>query len=328
MGETDAVLHRANRLKADGISFVLATVVRCEAPTSAKPGDKAVIDGDGAVDGWIGGGCVEPAVVATARKALKDGQPRLIRISPNGDAAGEEGIIEFGMTCHSGGTVDIFIDPVVRPPALLVIGASPAAVSLTELASRAGFAVTAAFPGADARLFPDAHHLVASLEPSELSGLKPDFVVVATQGKRDEAGLEAALATGADYVTLIASRRKAEKLREYLADKGFEGGRIEAIISPAGLDIGAVTPQEIAVSVLAALVQRRRAQPAAEAPRAGEPESEPIPEPRQSAVDPICGMTVEVATAEYRSEYRDQVYYFCCAGCRHSFEKQPEQYVA
>lgn len=322
MTNADAVLDKASRLKARGIPFVLATVVRSEAPTSAKPGAKAVIDVDGEIEGWIGGGCVQPVVVATARKALRDGQPRLIRISPNKNADGEQGIIDFGMTCHSGGTLDIFIDPVVQPPALLVIGASPAAVSLTELASRSGFEVTAAFPGADRELFPDARYVVDSLEVTQLPGGKPSFVVVATQGKRDEAGLEAALASGAGYITFIASRRKADKLREYLADRGHGNDRIEAIVSPAGLDIGAVTPQEIAVSVLAALVRQRRGHPG----ETMDQESGKVS--KEFAVDPICRMTVDIATAEYRSEYRDKVYYFCCAGCQHRFEKQPEAYVA
>ena len=328
MSNTDRILERARELEGLGIPFVLATVVRCESPTSAKPGAKAIIGADGALEGWIGGGCAQPAVVATAKKALKDGRATLIRISPNKQTVEEEGIIDFGMTCHSGGTLDIFIDPIVQAPSLLVIGASPAAVSLTELASRSGFEVTAAFPKAGKDLFPDAHHIVDDFEPSSLQGAKPAFVVVATQGKRDEEGLEAALATGASYVTFIASRRKAEKLREYLAEKGYEKSRIEAIVSPAGLDIGAVTPQEIAVSVLASLVKERRtpatestAKTSAETPAAREPTD-------RTAIDPICGMTVEIAAAEHHSEYQGRTYYFCCAGCRHNFEKHPERYVA
>ncbi|MGA8259186.1 MAG: XdhC family protein [Arenicellales bacterium] len=328
MSNTDSILEKARELKGRGTPFVLATVVRCESPTSAKPGAKAIIDAQGAIEGWIGGGCAQPAVVATAKKALKDGRARLIRISPNKEAVEEEGIIDFGMTCHSGGTLDIFIDPIVQAPALLVIGASPAAISLTELASRSGFEVTAAFPKADKILFPDAHHIVEDLEPSGLQGVKPAFVVIATQGKRDEEGLEAALATGASYIAFIASRRKASKLREYLAEKGYSADRVNAIVSPAGLDIGAVTPEEIAVSVLASLVKERRAR-AAESMAETNVETPAARDPvEQTATDPICGMTVQIAAAEYQSEYRGRTYYFCCAGCQHNFEKQPERYVA
>ncbi len=329
MNKTDSVLEKASQLKAQGVSFVLATVVRCEPPTSAKPGAKAIIDAEGVVEGWIGGGCAQPAVIATAKKALEDGRPRLIRITPNKNTAEGEGVVEFGMTCHSGGSLDIFIDPIVKRPGLLVIGASPAAISLTELASRTGFEVTAAFPNADGELFPDADRVVGSLELSELSGVRPAFVVVATQGKRDEAGLEAALNTGADYIAFIASAKKAAKLREYLADKGYDDHRIKAIVSPAGMDIRAVTPQEIAVSVLAALVERRRReQPAGASPAGEEGASEKAPKLRQVATDPICGMSVDIAAAEYSTDYRGHTYYFCCAGCQHRFEQQPEQYVA
>jgi xanthine dehydrogenase accessory factor len=146
MLHTDAVLDKAQQLKMDGRDFVLATVVRAESPTSAKPGAKALVTADGELIGWVGGGCAQPAVLDTAKKALRDGQARLIRVSPNKGGGVEEGIIDFGMTCHSGGTLDIFIDPVISQPALLIIGASPVAQSLSALARHAGFGVHAAFP--------------------------------------------------------------------------------------------------------------------------------------------------------------------------------------
>ena len=198
MIESDAVLDTAHRLKAAGKPFALATVVRCESPTSAKPGAKAVIEPDGTIHGWIGGGCAQPAVVKTARQAITDGLPRLIRISPERGEPVESGIVEYGMSCHSGGTLDIFIDPVTARPALLIFGASPAAQVLCALATRVGFAVTAAFPGADAELFPEAEQIIDGLEvPQALRERRP-FVVVATQGRRDEEGLEAALRSGAE----------------------------------------------------------------------------------------------------------------------------------
>ena len=346
MLQTDAVLEKANDLKRQGVSFALATVVRCESPTSAKPGAKAIIDTNGEIDGWIGGGCAQPAVIATAKKALKDGQPRLIRVSPTKDAVVEEGIIDFGMTCHSGGTLDIFIEPVMARPALLIIGGAPSAQVLSVLANRLGFAVTAACPGGDADMFPEATHHIDSLD---LTGIAtPPFVVVATQGKRDEEGLEAALASGAPYIAFIASERKAEKLRTYLKERGHDATRVDAIISPAGIEIGAVTPEEIALSVLAAVVKVRRdagvemvsahateAQLASQTQQSGsccsshatqsQPESETATQ--ASAIDPVCGMNVDIATTEYKSVYEGQTYYFCCAGCQHSFEKTPQQYL-
>jgi xanthine dehydrogenase accessory factor len=334
MIESDAVLDKAASLRAAGQPFVLATVVRSESHTSAKPGAKALVEPDGTLHGWVGGGCAQPAVIRTAREVLADGKARLIRISPDRDEAVEQGVTGFAMSCHSGGTLDIFIDPVLPRPALLVIGASPAAQALADLAKRVGFAVTAAYPGADRTLFPDAGEVVAGLDMSSLRGARPAFVVVATQGKRDEGGLEAALATGAGYIAFIASRTKAEKLRRYLKERGHDHARVDAIVSPAGLDIGAVTPEEIALAVLAGLVQARRrgtgvaAVAAVAATQAvSAPEVVSVAHPPGEAVDPVCGMTVEMARAEYTLEYGEQRYYFCCAGCQHSFEQDPGKYL-
>ncbi len=344
--QSDTVLDKASALKAEGRPFALVTVVRCQSPTSAKPGAKAVVDAEGNIEGWIGGGCAQPAVIDTVKKALRDGQPRLIRVSPTKGETVEEGIIDFGMTCHSGGTLDIFIDPVVPRPALLIIGASPSAQALAALASRAGFAVTAASAGADRDMFPDAQRVLDGLDVGALQESGPAFVVVATQGKRDEGGLEAALATGAPYIAFIASARKADKLRAYLKERGHDAVRVDAIVSPAGVEIGAVTYEEIALSVLAGLVQARRLEGIGAAPTVGRTTAaaaccgsesiagaavsaasgEQTVEP-ESAVDPVCGMSVELANAEFRSEYQGQCYYFCCAGCQHSFDKSPEDYL-
>ncbi|MEK7323013.1 MAG: XdhC family protein [Pseudomonadota bacterium] len=335
MTETDAVLDKAAQLKASGTPFALVTVVRAESPTSAKPGAKAVVTVDGEIEGWIGGGCAQPVVIKVVKEVLRDGQARLIRISPDRDDGSiAAGIEDFNMNCHSGGTLDIFIDPVVARPALWIIGASPAARALCILARHTGFAVTAAFPGADRELFPEAGRVIDDLNALAAADT-PSFVVVATQGKRDEEGLEAALASGANYIAFVASQRKAEKLRQYLKERGHDAARVDAIIAPAGVEIGAVTPEEIALSVLAGVVQARRAGVAA----ASQPMKNAAPvqaagnccgggqaQPTE-AIDPVCGMSVMVATAEYRSVHADDTYYFCCAGCKYNFEKQPGRFL-
>lgn len=343
--ESDAVLDRAAQLKAEGKPFALVTVVRAVSPTSAKPGAKAVVEADGVIQGWIGGGCAQPAVIKTAQKALQDGQARLIRISPEKDGIVEEGITDFGMTCHSGGTLDIFIDPVMARPELLVIGGSPAAQALVALAQRVGFAVTAAFPGADSNLFPEAALIIDGLAVAS----RPAFVVVATQGKRDEQGLEAALQVGAPYTAFIASERKAEKLKAYLKECGHEAARVDAIIAPAGIEIDAVTPEEIALSVLAGVVKARRGGRAAQSASAtagkaasccGSKAAASAPKlvlgsgccgsdsaRAGTAIDPICGMEVQTAGAEYHSVHQGKDYYFCCGGCQHRFEREPERYL-
>jgi xanthine dehydrogenase accessory factor len=331
--ETDAVLDKAAALKASGTPFALVTVVRAESPTSAKPGAKAVVTADGEIEGWIGGGCAQPVVIKVVKQVLQDGSARLIRISPERDELIAEGIMDFNMSCHSGGTLDIFIDPVVARPALWIIGASPAAQALSGLAHRLGFTVTAAFPGADQALFPEADRVLDKLEGLAAAGA-PAFVVVATQGKRDEAGLEAALSTGAAYVAFVASERKAGKLKQYLKERGHDAARVDAIVAPAGVEIGAVTPEEIALSVLAEVVQMRRSGTVAAVPAMPMLKATALAAGRGAstaqiaeAIDPICGMSVTVATAEHRSDFEGQTYYFCCAGCKHSFDKEPQRYV-
>ena len=253
----DQILDRAGVLKARGQAFVIATVVRAESPTSAKPGAKAIVTTDGELLGWIGGGCAQPAVLDTARKALADGQSRLIRVSPKRGTVIEPGILDFGMTCHSGGTLDIFIDPVIARPALAIVGTSPVAQTLAALAHRTGFAVHAAGAGATQELFPDAVDCVDGLHLDGLSGA-PAFVIVATQGKRDEQALKAALALAPDYLGFVASARKAAKIKERLRGDGCDPAQVARIVAPVGIAIGAITPEEIAVSVLGALVQVRR----------------------------------------------------------------------
>lgn len=343
MLSSDAILERATELKNRGTAFVLATVVRCESPTSAKPGAKAIVDADGTISGWIGGGCAQPAVIATAKKALADGQPRLIRVSPTKGGDVESGVIDFGMTCHSGGTLDIFLEPFAARPRLLIIGASPAAQALSALAQRSGFDVIAAFPGADAEMYPDAVQVIDGLDREILRSTQPRFIVVATQGKRDEEGLETALAAGAATIAFIASGRKAEKLRAYLKERGHPPECVDAIVSPAGVEINAVTPEEIAVSVLAGLIKARRdtdadltsqtrstaiAECTAETREQATAAMSPQAAGSGEAIDPVCGMTVTIASADYHSEHAGQRYYFCCTGCQHSFEKAPEHYLS
>lgn len=318
MLESDKVLEKAASLQSQGKPFALVTVVRCQSPTSAKPGAKALVEPDGIIQGWIGGGCAQPAVIKIAKRAIEEARPYLIRISPDTDAESEDGIMGFGMACHSGGTLDIFIDPVVPRPGLLVLGASPAAQTLVALAKRVGFQVVAASPGASKDTFPDADRVVDSFDvaagnlPAEL------FVVVGTQGKKDEEALEAALGTPARYVAFIASQRKAEKLKAYLLEREHDPARVDAIVAPAGIDIGAVTPEEVALAVLAGVVQARRT-------KALPSQQKPVAPPQ--AIDPVCRMTVNVATAEYTHVHQGQTYYFCCKGCQEAFARTPEKYL-
>jgi xanthine dehydrogenase accessory factor len=317
----DRFLDKVAELLARGERFAVATVVRCEAPTSGKPGDKAIVFADGKIWGWIGGGCAQPVVAAETRKALADGKPRVIRISPATNDS-QEGIVDYPMTCHSGGAMDIYLEPVLPKPRLLVLGRSPVAQTLARLAAAIDYAVTVVAPEADSKNFWGAD--LVSQNGFDLTHLKVtagSFIVVSTQGEGDEEAMEQALKTEATYLGFVASKTKARKVFDYLRQKGIAGERLDQVHAPAGLDLGALSPEEIAVSILAQIVQLR----AAQAQRSA---SEAMPQPPQKeAKDPICGMTVEPAKARYKSEHQGSVFYFCCAGCQQAFDQQPEKYL-
>jgi xanthine dehydrogenase accessory factor len=260
------LLERMAALRAEGRAFALATVVRTVAATSAKAGAKAIVTADGRLHGWIGGGCTEGAVKRAARQALEDGRSRLISVQPEaaleteGLVAGEaKGGVEFHRsTCPSGGTTDVFIEPLLPRPLLVVCGSSPVARAIADLGTRIGFALaTAGLSPEDRAAFPAAETHVEGFDlPQQAAGER--FIVVATQGRRDFPALEAALQTDAAFVAFVGSRRKIAALRERLIADGVEPARAAVVRSPAGLHIGAITPEEIALSVLAEIVEERR----------------------------------------------------------------------
>ena len=315
----DQFLSKADELLAKHQPFAVAVVVRYQAPISGKPGNKAIIFPDGKMWGWIGGGCAQPVVVKEALKALADGQPRLIRISPS--SSPEEGIVDYAMTCHSGGTLDIFIEPVFPKPHILILGRSPVAASLTKLAKAVNYTVSLAAPGADRENFPDPDLLQTDLELSNLKITPQTFIVVSTQGEYDEEALEKALETSVAYVAFVASKTKASKVLEYLRDRGVAAARLSQVRAPAGLDILAASPEEIAVSILAEIIQVKGAKSVTPKLKAE------LLVLQQEVKDPICGMSVEASTAKYKSELHGNVFYFCCAGCKEKFEKHPDKYA-
>ena len=256
------LLAFAQGLHAQGQPYALVSVLRVLAPASARPGDKAIVTADGIVQGWIGGGCAQPAVLRTVRQALADGRARVIRIAPAEEGSMREldDVLEFGMACHSGGTLELFVDPMLPRARLVVVGDSPLAAALTGLAPRVGLPVTVVAHGADATRFPDAEKVLASDEPAAVSaGIAAGaFVVVATQGRRDVQGLRAALALQARAIFFVASARKATVLKAALVEAGQDAAAVAAIVAPAGQALGAQTPEEIALSVLVAVVAARR----------------------------------------------------------------------
>jgi xanthine dehydrogenase accessory factor len=269
MGAHVEVMDLVAQMKAAEQAFVLATVVRTVSVTAAKAGAKAIIRPDGTiVAGWIGGGCAKGAVLKAAREALADGEPRMVSVQPEnlltdlGVKPGEtkEGVRFASNMCPSKGTMDIFVEPVLPHPSLIVLGASPVALSLAAQARQLGYHVTLAVPAVDLATVPDADVVVDGFEPRHLNNARR-FVVVSTQGKGDEAALKQALAIEATYRAFVGSKRKMAALREKLVAAGLDPAAIDQVKAPAGLDLGAITPEEIAMSILAEItVERRRGQ--------------------------------------------------------------------
>lgn len=260
------VLDLVNNMKARGEPFALATVVRTVSLTAAKAGAKAVILSDGTMTaGWIGGGCARSNVLKAARQSLSDGQPRLISVQPKdvleeqglkaGDA--QDGVLYANNMCPSHGSMDIFVEPILPRPQLYICGASPVAVAISAIAPRMGFFVSVCAPSADHALFDGVDRLIGAYEiPPESGGNR--YVVVSTQGRGDTAALKSALSSPSVYVAFVGSRKKASVLKEELAAAGIAPSILETLHAPAGLDLGAITPDEIALSIMAEMVEIRR----------------------------------------------------------------------
>lgn len=322
--KADSFFGRAHALERRGEPFATATVVRIERPTSGKPGDRAIVTIGGELHGWVGGSCARPTVIREGLAALADGQSRLIRLSPEPDGRSDfEGITDLSMTCFSGGTMEIFIEPNPPRPRLIVVGDQPVARCLAALGQAVGYHVLVA--GESAAI--EGVETIAT--PSEIpSHVHPrTFVVVATHGDHDEIALELVLGAGAPYVGLVASRQRAESIGRYLRDRGLTEERLASLHSPAGLDLGARTPAEIAVSIVAEIVQVGRSLETFAWPTAAGAPS-PNKTPNETAVDPICGMSVEVGSARHVLEHAGTSYYFCCAGCLDAFSADPAAHLS
>jgi len=282
-----------NDLRAREEPFVLATVVAYKSPQSAKPGSKAIIKPDGTMLGWIGGGCVQPIVLREAKQALQTGQPRLLTISPDAQRDDWKGVESFRMTCEGGGSLEIYLEPFLPKPQLLIIGSSPVAETLAELGALLDFKVVAA----------DSDFSAVKDQIDEAS-----YVVVATMGNRDEEGLLAVMGARPKYFGLVASKKKSEALFEYVRSRGASEEDIAVITCPAGIEIGSETLPEIALSIAAEIVRLRRAS------------AEPQALVENVATDPICGMTVDIDSAKYKSVVDGQTFYFCCLRCKETFD--------
>lgn len=333
---------RIAELEAGGGRFAVATVVAVQRPTSARPGARGIIHPDGTIEGWVGGSCAQPVVVREAMRALVDGHPRLLRLSKDGPAEGRraDGVVELVMTCHSGGTLEIYVEPHLPAPSLWVAGTTPIVGALVTLGAAMGWRVSVFDPIADPEAFPDAERVSTETSLRKVDPELSPYVVVATQGIWDEEALASALRRDVSYVGLVASPTRATHVRAWLRDEAnMPEERLAALRAPCGLDIGAETPEEIALSILAELVEVRRGRapfvavpgPATLAGEAADAASGSSLQPADDdivLVDPVCGMTVDRAHARHLAEYDGAVYAFCAIGCRTAFLKEPAAYLS
>jgi xanthine dehydrogenase accessory factor len=310
------MLEEMGELTRRGEAFALATVVWRQSPSSSQPGSRAIITADGELRGWIGGACAEPVVIREAQQVMAEGTARLLLLGTPEQfgAAVPDGMTVVPISCQSEGALEVYIEPVLPVPHLVIVGESPMARTLAGLAGALGWR-TDLVRGPD---FTTEHADERAL------------VVVATQGHGDEDVLELAVAARPAYLGLVGSRRRGTSVLGYLEDRGVPKEALDRVRVPAGLDLGHTTHQEIAVAVLAELVQLR-ASGALAAPATGSARQAGSEGTRSAArpalvIDPVCGMTVSAGSSRpVRYEGADQ--YFCCAGCRQAFEQDPDAYT-
>jgi xanthine dehydrogenase accessory factor len=303
-------LRRAGELAQVERPFAVVTVVRTEPSTSARTGNRAVVFPDGEMEGWVGGGCIQPTARREALAALEEGEPRLVRITPD-TAASQHNVHVARMTCASEGTADLYIEPFLPRPTLVAAGGSPLTATLAAIAPPLGFRFLAVGEA-------------ASLSAGAIPHPRDTWLIVATFGEFDEDAVEAGVRLGLPYVGLVASERRAGSVLSELRARGLEDGELSVVRSPAGIPIGASGQEEISLSIMAEIVSlRAKLRPGLSGDEPAEPTIQ-----QEEATDPVCGMTVEVAGARHLVTYGGRDYYFCCPACKRAFEAEPEKYVS
>lgn len=335
--------ERVAALRRNGERFVVATVVARKPPVSAHLGDRAIVFADGRMDGFVGGACSREIVRKQALEALQKRQARLVSIRPDAaETASSDEHVVVPMTCVSEGAIDVYVEPFVRPRRLVVVGATPIADALMRVARSLEYDVVRVVDASErADIEPRAAAAGATVATLETLGAvfgdgNPDVAaVVASMGHYDEEALETILRADVPYVGLVASQKRGATVRELLEKSGVP--RLSALRNPAGLDLRARTAPEVAVSILAEIVQAQPGQitltHAGEAAAAGHakmqaPVQVQATGAKETAVDPVCGMDVKVATARHTADVGGVVYYFCCAKCRASFVENSQRYLA
>ena len=304
-------MARAVELVEAGESFTMATVVWRQAPSSGQHGSRAIVTADGELYGWIGGACAEPVLLREARRVLDEGKASLVWLGQQRDLDEihvPEGVMTIPISCQSDGALQIFIEPVMAAPHVLIVGRSPMAVTLLDLVRDLGWR---------GDLVDGSEFTCCKVTPSS-------SVIIATQGHGDEDALETALKGDPAFVGLVASAKRGRVVREFLGEQGVDAEKLARVEVPIGLDLGHTGHREIAVSILADLVQRRargELKPRTTSIAATEVAVS------ETVIDLVCGMTVDAVPANRPFDYEGTTYYFCAPGCRKAFEKDPTSFI-
>ncbi len=318
---TDEYLNAILQFKKDHEDFAIVTVISRHEPSSGKVGDKALVNPYGKLSGWIGGGCVKSIVCKEAVDAIQSGHARRVIIGQKENLSSSADLKIYKMTCQSEGTVEVFIDPQVQAPHLIIMGKTMIARAVARLAKVSGYRVTVMGQDADVDSFGDIDSYISTFDFSTIPPNPGPYILIATQGESDEQALEQALRHPSSYIGFIASRKKKEAVWKYLLEHGVAQKTLDIIYSPAGIDIHAKKPEEVAISILAQIIQVKSGQ-------SHRPTLEKEKVLSQYYINPVCGVPVDKNNPKHVIEYRGEKVYFCCDGCKVSFEKEPGKYIA
>jgi xanthine dehydrogenase accessory factor len=309
-------------------NFVIATVVRRDAPSSGKVGDKAIIDKRGKLYGWVGGGCVKGILMKEAEEALRKSESKLVRIGKTLEKTNQNGVAEYKMTCQSEGNIEIFLEPIASKPHLVIVGKTEIAKSLSKLASSIGYKITGVSKDSDLKTYPKVDELITDLDLTSVKTNSQTKIIICTQGDGDESILDQVLRKEASFIGFVSSKKKMQSLKYYLNQLGHSDESIKRIHAPVGIDISAKQPDEVAISILAEIIQDKYLSEEKTTFKSFENKSALIEKNTSSYyINPVCGVPVDPQNPKHTIEYKGEKVYFCCDGCKDKFVLEPEKYM-
>jgi len=320
----NAFLAKAQELKNNNQPYATAYIVRRKIPSSGKPGDKAIITTDGLIHGWIGGGFIRGVVLKEALETIRKNKPRMVVISSDeGAIRNLENTHVYRMPCKSGCEVEVFIEPILPSPNLVIFGTSHIAMALSKIAKAMDYQVDVVMNEPDEHIFPSADSIRALSDIKAQSLSQQSYVVVCTQGERDLESLHVAIQANTRYLAFVSSMRRAKNIFSDLGDHGVTLDQLSKIKIPAGLNIKAKTPEEVAISILAEIIEDYRSE------KSGDPPSSEVKDVFSEAysINPVCNVPIQKSIAKYVLDYKGEKVYFYCDSCKTSFEKNPEKYM-